>query len=127
MEAAEQMRQPELRILGLRLQLLEAAQRDADLIEQRGAVDLLVEIGGIRLFEGGGAEAAVVVVMRPPRYPRLRRGDGVHVPVEIEKRLLDVADAHAFNNRWHSSSDSTRSVRFAASNNVRHASSSLGS
>src|SRR6266550_7799218 len=139
MEAAEQVRQPELRILGLRLQLLEAPQRDANLVQQRGAVDLLLDIGGIRLLEGGrqrlergemgrelgGAEAAVAVVV--PRHPRLRRGDGVHVPVEIEKRLLDVAEAHALNNRWHSSSDSTRSVRLAASNNVRQASSSLGS
>ena|SRR5216117_3507257 len=139
MEAAEQVRQPELRILRLRLQLLEAAQRDANLVQQRGAVDLLLEVGGIRFLQGGrkrlergemgrergGAEAAVAVVVA--RDSRLRCGDGIHVPVEVEKRLLDVAEAHAFNNRWHSSSDSTRSVRLAASNSVRQASSSLGS
>src|SRR6266581_4722313 len=138
MEAAEQVRQPELRILRLRLQLLEALQRDANLVQQRSAVDLLLEVGGIRFLQGGrkrlergemgsergGTEAAVAVVVAPPRHARLRRGHGIHVPVEIEKRLLDVAEAHAFNNRWHSSSDSTRSVRLAASNNVRQASSS---
>src|SRR6266511_1437229 len=138
MEAAEQVRQPELRILRLRLQLLEAPQRDANLVQQRGAVDLLVEVGGTRFLQGGrkrlergemgreraGTEAAVAVVVA--RHPRHDDRYG-HVPVEIKKRLLDVAEAHAFNNRWHSSSDSTRSVRLAASNNVRQASSSLGS
>ena len=72
-----------------------------------------------------GAEATVAIIVS--RHPGLRGGNRIHVPVEIEKRLLDVRETHAFNNRWHSSSDSTRSVRFAASNSVRHAASSLGS
>src|SRR6266705_3262359 len=101
------MREPELGILSLGLELLVAAQRDADFVEQRRAVDLLVQVGRAHFLE--------------------RRRDRIHLPVEIEKRLLDVAETHAFNNRWHSSSDNTRSVRLAASNSVRHAASSVGS
>ena len=139
MQPAEQMREPEFWVLGLRLQLLEAAQHDADLVQQRRAVDLLLEIGGVGCFQRGGnrlerremghergrTETAVAVIM--PRHASLCGRHRVQMPVEIEKRLLDVAQAHAFSNRWHSSSDRTRSVRFAASNSVRQASSSSGS
>ena len=53
-QPAEQMREPELGILRLRLQLLEAAQHDANLIQQRRAVDLFLEIGGAGFFQRGG-------------------------------------------------------------------------
>ena len=78
MQPAEQMREPEFRVLGLRFQLLEAAQHDADLVQQRRAVDLLIEIGGIGSFQRGGdrferremgcergrTETAVAVIMK---------------------------------------------------------------
>ena len=139
MQPAEQMREPEFRVLGLRSQLLEAAQHDADFVQQRRAVDLLLEIGGIGSFqrggdrferremgrERGGTESAVAVVVA--RHTGLGGSHRIQMPMEIEERFLDIAEAHALSNRWHSSSDSTRSVRLAASNNVRQASSSLGS
>ena len=139
MQPAEQMREPEFGVFGLRFELLEAVQHDADFVQQRRAVDLFVEIGGVRSFQRGGdrlerrevgrerrgTEAAVAVIMA--RHAGLGRDHRVQTPVEIEERLLDVANAHVFNNRWHSSSDRTRSVRLAASNRVRHAASSLGS
>src|SRR2546426_8787481 len=139
MQPAEQMREPKLGILRLRFELLVATQHDADFVQQRRAVDLLVEIGGVSSFQRGGdrserremgrerrgTEAAVAIVVT--RHAGLRRGDRIQMPVEIEKRLLDVAQAHAFNNQWHSSSDRTMSVRLAASNSVRQAASSSGS
>src|SRR6266705_5028992 len=133
------MREPELGILSLGLELLVAAQRDADFVEQRRAVDLLVQVGRARFLErrrdrfergelrGERARAIATVAIIVPRHAGLRGGDRIHLPVEIEKRLLDVAETHALNNRWHSSSDNTRSVRLAASNSVRHAASSVGS
>ena len=51
MESAEQMTDPELRVLGLRALLLEAVQRDPNLVEQRGAVDLVVEVVGAGFLE----------------------------------------------------------------------------
>ncbi len=117
----------------------EAAQHDANLVQQRRAVDLFLEIGGVGFFqrggdrfecrevgrERGGTEAPVVVIVA--RHAGLSGGHRIQMPIEIEKRLLDVAEAHAFSNRWHSSSDRTRSVCFAASKSVRHAASSSGS
>ena len=133
------MREPKLWILGLRLELFIAAQHDADLVEQRRAVDFLFQIGGVRLLERGGdrlqggqmrreggrAESAVAIIVT--RHAGLGRGNRVEMPVQIEERLLDVAETHALSNRWHSSSDRTRSVRLAASNSLRHATSSFGS
>jgi len=77
------MRQPELRVFGLRFDLLEAAQHDSDFVEQRRAVDLFLEIAGVGCFqrggdrfergemrrERGGAEAGVAVVVAPPGTP----------------------------------------------------------
>src|SRR6185503_754554 len=141
MEAAQQVREPEFRVLGLRANMLEPPQRDPDFVQQRGAVDLFLEIGRVHFFqrrgnrlqrrelrpERGMTEPSVAIVVA--RHAGLRRGHRIHVPVEIEERLLDVAKTHGglLNTRWHSSSDSTRSVRFAASNSVLHARSSLGS
>ena len=128
MQAAEQVGEPEFGILRLRLELLEAAQRHSNLVQQRGAIDLLLDVVGSRFLERrrdrlqgsemrrerGGTEPPVTVVVA--RHTRLRGGHGIHVPVQIEIRLLDIAEAHFFSSRWQSWSESTRSVRFAASN-----------
>src|ERR1044072_954498 len=117
MQSTAEMRQPKFGGLRLRVQLVKAPYRDADFVEQRGAVDLLNEIDGVPLLEGGRnglergerrsergrAEAAVAVIVA--RDARLRRRDGAHVPMEIEERLLDVRKTHALSNLWHSSSD----------------------
>ncbi len=116
MQATEQMREPELGVLGLGPERPEPAQRDPDLVEQRGAVDLLLEIDGGCLLQRGGerfqcgemrrqrgrTESAIAIVV--PRHAGLRRRHRVHMPMQIEIRLFDVADAHALSNRWHSSS-----------------------
>ncbi len=140
-QPGEQVREPELGVRRLRPQPLEAAHRDADLVEQGGTVDLGIEVvgagpfegGGDRLQggevrgEGGGAEAAVAAVLRGD--PRLRGRHRIQLPVQVEVRPLDRAEAHAlcFSSRWHSSSERTRSVRFAASNRALQAPSSSGS
>src|SRR2546426_6068275 len=79
------------------------------------------------------------MIRRPPRstlfpYTTLFRSrrDGVEVPAQIEVGTLDLAErpyrhTACFSSRWHSSSESTRSVRFAASNSTRHAASSSAS
>ncbi len=134
-QATKQVREPELGVRRLRPQLLEAPHHHADLVEQGRAVDFVVQPVHAHVLERGpdrlqggevrrerlDAEAAVAIVVTG--HARLRRGDGVQVPAEIEKRPLDVAEAHAFNRRWHSSSDSTRSVRLAASNSTLQAAS----
>ena len=111
MQPAEQMGEPKFWILGLGFQLLKATQHDTDFVQQRRAVDLLLEIGGVGCFQRGGdrferremgcergrTETAVAVIM--PRHAGLCGGHRVQMPVEIEKRLLDVAQAHAFSNR----------------------------
>ena len=76
-QPTEQMRQPELGIRRLWAQVLEAPHRHPDLVEQRRAVDFLVEAVHARFLEGGGerleggkmggqglgAEAAVAIVV----------------------------------------------------------------
>ncbi len=143
-EPAEQMREPKPRVLGLGALALEAPQGDPDFVQERRAVDFVVQLIGGGLFEGGGdgfergevrgerarTEAPVTVVVR--LHPRLRRAHGIHVPPQIEVGPLDLPErryrhAACLSSRWHSSSDNTRSVRFAASNSARHAVSSSGS
>src|SRR5213075_1467744 len=135
MQSAEQVGQPELGVRRVRPQFLVAAHGDADLVEQRRAVDLLVQPVDAGFFERGrerlegrevrrqrgGTEAAVAVIVA--RHAGLRRRDGVQVPPQVEERPLDRAEGHAFSNRWHSSSDSTRSVRLAASKSTLQAAS----
>src|SRR5207249_10894414 len=80
--------------------------------------------------EAARTEAPVTVVVR--LHPRLRRAHGIHVPPQIEVGPLDLPErryrhAACLSSRWHSSSDNTRPVRFAASNTARHAASSSGS
>src|SRR6185437_16556168 len=112
--------------------------------EERRAVDFVVQLIGSGFFECGGdglergevrgegarTEAPVAVVIR--LHARLRRAHWIEVPPQIEVGTLDFPDrryrhAACLSSRWHSSSDSTRSVRFAASNNARHAALSSGS
>src|SRR5690349_19833758 len=138
------MGQPERRVLRLGPLALPPPQRHADLVQQGGAVDLVFQLTGGGFLEGGGkglergevrgerarTEASISVVVR--LHPRLRRGDGVEMPAQIEIRTLDLAErpyrhTACFSSRWHSSSESTRSVRFAASNSTRHAASSSAS
>jgi hypothetical protein len=78
------------------------ASHHANLVQERGAVDFLLEIVGLRFLEGrrdglqsgqmgrerSGAESAVAIVMT--RHARLSGRHRVHVPVQIEKRLFDV-------------------------------------
>src|SRR5213083_2896831 len=143
-QPAEQVRQPERRILCLGALALEAAQHHADFVQERRTIDLVLELVGGRLLEGRGqglerhevgsegdrAEAPVTVVVG--LHPRLRRRHGVQMPSQIEVGALDLPErryrhAACLSSRWHSSSERTRSVRFAASNNARHAASSSAS
>src|SRR2546428_14077632 len=104
MQAPEEVREPERGILRLRPLPLQAPHGDADVVQERRAVDLVVE-GGSRGFlergddgperhevrrERGGAEAPEAVVVRG--HAGLRRGDGVEMPAEIEVRALDLAE-----------------------------------
>src|SRR5207247_10545449 len=125
-QPAEQMREPELGILRVRLQRLEALQLDANLIQQRRAVDLFLEIGGAGFFQRGGdrfecrevgrergrTEPAVAVIVA--RHAGLSGGHRIQMPIEIEKRLLDVPEAHPPSNAWYSSSARTRWEHVAA-------------
>ena len=114
MQAAQQMGEPEFGIFCLRFEFLEAKQRDPNLVQQRGAIDLLLDAIGARFLERGrnrlqggqmrrergGAESSVAVIVT--RDTRLRGRHRVHVPVQVEIRLLDIAQTHAFSSRWHS-------------------------
>src|SRR5438309_1098696 len=143
-QAAEQVRQPESGVLRLRALALETPQGDPDLVQEGRTVDFSFALVGRGLFEGGcdgfergevrsesaRAEAPIAVVVG--LHSRLRRAHGVQVPSQIEVGPLDLPErryrhAACLSSRWHSSSDNTRSVRFAASNNARHAASSSGS
>src|SRR2546422_7806056 len=128
----------------LRPRALQPPQHDPDVVQQGRAIDFVFHLASSGFLEGGGeglergemrseragTEASVPVVVR--LHPRLRRRDGVEVPAQIEVRTLDLAErpyrhTACFSSRWHSSSESTRSVRFAASNSTRHAASSSAS
>src|SRR5438093_1169395 len=139
-QPGEEMLQPERRILRLRPLLLEPPQRDARFVQQRGAVDLVFEPVRGGFFQGGreGLErgdqraqrlrAVPPVAVVVPPHARLRGRDGVELPAQVEVRAFDGAErayrhAICLRRRWHSSSDRTRSVRFAASNSTRHAAS----
>src|SRR5256712_8428597 len=138
------MVQPERRAARLRPLALEPLQRHADVVQEGGPVDLVFQPVGGRLFQGGGeglerdemgsergravAPVAIVVGL----HAGLRSRDRIEVPPQIEVCLFDLAErpyrhAACLSSRWHSSSDSTRSVRFAASNRTRHAPSSSAS
>ena len=54
MQSPEQVGQPESRVLCLRALVLEAPYRYADVVEQRGAIDLFVERLRFGFFERGG-------------------------------------------------------------------------
>src|SRR2546425_292356 len=116
-------------------------QRHAHLVQQRRAVDLFIQLGGVCLFESGGERlqggevggeggvGVVSVTVVEGGDPRLGSRHRVHVPAQIEVgafHLPQSAYRHAacFKSRWHSSSVSTRSVRFAASNSALQAASS---
>jgi len=143
-QPAEQMVQPERRAACLRPLALEPLQRHADVVQEGGPVDLVFQPVGGRLFQGGGeglerdemgsergravAPVAIVVGL----HAGLRSRDRIEMPPQIEVCLLDLVErpyrhAACLSSRWHSSSDSTRSVRFAASNRTRHAPSSSAS
>src|SRR5690242_11653102 len=138
------MGEPEPRIPGLGPLALEAPQRHAQLVQQGRAVDFLFELIGRYFFERGGeglerrqvgrerrgSVPPVAVIV--PFHPGLRCGHRIEVPPQVEVRALDFPErpyrhAACLSSRWHSSSESTRSVRFAASNNARHAASSSAS
>src|SRR5205823_10905038 len=143
-QAPEQVRQPESGVLRLRALALETPQGDPDLVQEGRTVDFSFALVGRGLFEGGcdgfergevrsesaRAEAPIAVVVG--LHSRLRRAHGVQVPSQIEVGPLDLPErryrhAACLSSRWHSSSERTRSVRFAASNNARHAASSSAS
>ena len=144
MQPPEEVGQPESGVLRLRALALEAPQGDANVVEQGGAVDLVFERGGGSFLErrrdglerrevrrqGGGTVAPEPIIVR--RDAGLRGGHGIEVPPQVEVRALDLLEgayrhAACFSNRWHSSSESTRSARFAASNRAAHAASSAAS
>ena len=95
-QPGEKMLQPERRILRLRPLALEPPQRDAGLVQQRGPVDLVVQLVRGGFFQSGGerlerrergaqrirAVSPVPVVV--PRHPRLCGRHRVEMPAQVE-------------------------------------------
>ncbi len=103
-QPAEQVRQPEPGVLRLGALALESLLQHAHVVQERRAVDLVLELARRGLFQSGadglecgevwserdGTEPPVAVVVG--RHARLGRRDGVQVPAQVEVGPLDFAE-----------------------------------